>query len=133
MASILLVLGVLGVVVAGVTVWPLVAAAGEQSRLRPATATVVEQRPCGQRTEGDRIEVRVDGKTRTGTFDGCGHVEGRELEVMIPAEASDGFVATPAASAGTELDDLVLRANLVLATLAAVAGGGYGILLGAKR
>lgn len=133
MASILLVLGVLGVVVAGVTVWPLVAAADEQSKLRPATATVVEQRPCGRRTKGDRIEVQVGGKTRTGTFNGCGHFEGHQLEVMIPAGASDGFVAIPAGSAGTELEDLVLRANLVLATLAAVAGGGYGILLGGKR
>lgn len=133
MASILLVLGVLGVVVAGVAVWPLVAAAGERTELRRATATVVEQRSCGGGAVGDRIEVRVDGKTRTGTFSGCGHSEGSELKVMIPAHRGDGFVAIPADSADSGLAELTLRANLILATLAAVAGGGYGILLGGRR
>ena len=133
MASILLVLGVLGVVVAGVTVWPLVAAAGERTKLRPATATVVEQRSCGGKAAGDRIEVRVDGETRTGTFSGCGHSEGSELKVMIPARESDDFVAIPADSADSGVAELTLRANLILATLAAIAGGGYGILLNGRR
>jgi hypothetical protein len=128
-ASILLVLGVLGVVVAGVTIWPLVAAAGERTKLRPATATVIEQRPCGPKAKGDRIEVQVGGRTRTGTFSGCGHFEGSELRVMIPARGGDDFVAIPAGAADSGLDELTLRANLILVTLAAVAGGGYGILL----
>ncbi|MFC7343143.1 hypothetical protein [Saccharopolyspora griseoalba] len=132
-ASILLVLGVLGVVVAGATIWPLVAAAGERTELRQVTAKVLERRPCGPKAQGDRVEVRVGGETRTGTFSGCGHFAGTELKVLVPARARDGFVAVPADSARSGLEDLTLRTNLVLVTLAAVAGGGYGVLLAGRR
>lgn len=133
MASILLVLGVLGVVVAGVTVWPLVAASGQrQVAERRATATVVEPRPCGARAAGDVVEVQIDGQTRRATFDGCGHTRGQRLDVMVPARASGNLRVTPVKTQQTELEALAWRTHIVLITLAAVAGGGYGILLGRR-
>lgn len=133
MASILLVLGVLGVVVAGVTVWPLVAASGQtQVAERRAQAVVVEPRPCGARAAGDVVEVQVDGQTRRATFDGCGHTRGQRLDVMVPARASGDLRVTPVKTQQTELEALAWRTHIVLITLAAVAGGGYGILLGRR-
>lgn len=133
MASILLVLGVLGVVVAGVTVWPLVAASGQtQVAERRAQAVVVEPRPCGARAAGDVVEVQIDGQTRRATFDGCGHTRGQRLDVMVPARASGDLRVTPVKTQQTELEALAWRTHIVLITLAAVAGGGYGILLGRR-
>ncbi|SFS53434.1 hypothetical protein SAMN05660874_01588 [Saccharopolyspora flava] len=133
MASILLVLGFLGVVVAGVTVWPLVAASGERKTAeREATAVVVEPRPCGQRAAGDVVEVRIDGKPQRATFDGCGHTRGQRLQVMVPTHPSGQLRVGPVKDQATELEALAWRTNIVLVTLAAVAGGGFGMLLGRR-
>lgn len=130
MAPILLVLGVLGVVVAGVTVWPLVAASGQEKVAeRKAAAVVVEPRPCGPRAVGDVVEVQIDGQTRRATFDGCGHTRGQRLEVMVPARAAGDLRVMPVKDEESELEALAWRTNIVLMTLAAVAGGGFGVLL----
>lgn len=132
-APILLVLGVLGVVVAGVTVWPLVAASGQQEVAeRRATAVVVEPRPCGSRAAGDVVEVQIDGQTRRATFDGCGHTRGQRLEVMVPSRPARDLRVTPVKTDESELEKLARRTNIVLLTLAAVAGGGFGVLLGRR-
>jgi hypothetical protein len=129
-ASILLVLGILGVAVAAVTLWPLVTAAGQDRvAMRQTTATVVESRPCGASSTGDIVEVSVDGVVRQAPFDGCGHARGQQLPVQVPADPTQDFVVRPAQSADSELDALVQRANWVLLTLASVAGGGYGLML----
>ncbi|MCI2417771.1 hypothetical protein MOQ72_10065 [Saccharopolyspora sp. K220] len=130
LASILLVLGMLGVAVVAVTLWPLVTAAGQdRTEMRPATATVVESRPCGAQPAGDLVEVRIDGVLRQAPFDGCGHVRGQQLAVQVPADPTQDFVVRPARATDSELDDLAQRAHWVLLTLAGVAGGGYGLML----
>jgi hypothetical protein len=129
-ALILLVLGILGVTVAAVTLWPLVTAAGrDRVAMRQTTATVVESRPCGASTTGDLVEVNVDGVVRQAPFDGCGHALGQQLPVQVPADPTQDFVVRPAQAADSELDVLAQRANWVLLTLASVAGGGYGLML----
>ncbi|GAA0538298.1 hypothetical protein GCM10011581_05270 [Saccharopolyspora subtropica] len=130
MLPILLVLGVLGVVVAVLAVWPLLAARGERrTALRPATATVVESRPCGARSARDLVSVEIDGVVRQAPFDGCGHTRGQKLAVQVPADAGADLVVRPAGASDSELDDLAQRAYWVLLTLAAVAGGCYGVML----
>ncbi|MEV6231772.1 hypothetical protein AB0L88_28330 [Saccharopolyspora shandongensis] len=126
-APILLVLGTLGIAVAAVTLWPLVTEAGQA--MRPATATVIESRPCGTASARDLVEVRIDGAVQRAPFDGCGHAPGQQLPVQVPADPGEDFVVRPARSADSELKGQEQRANWVLLTLAAVAGGGYGLML----
>ncbi|KAA5837172.1 hypothetical protein ABT337_15775 [Saccharopolyspora hirsuta] len=132
-APILLVLSLLGVVLVGAAVWPLVAAADrERAELRPATATVVESRPCGTRGAGDLVEVEIAGELRRAPFDGCGHSRGQQLPVLVPADPAGQLVVRPATANYSQLDDLAERANWILLTLAGVAGGGYALMLGRR-
>ncbi|MER7010893.1 hypothetical protein ABT324_05640 [Saccharopolyspora sp. NPDC000359] len=132
-APILLVLGLLGAVLTAAAVWPLVAAADrERVELRPATATVVESRPCGAQGAGDLVEVEIGGELRRAQFDGCGHSRGQQLPVLVPADPAGPLVVRPATANESQLDDLATRANWILLTLAGVAGGGYALMLGRR-
>ncbi len=97
--------------------------------MRPAMATVIESRPCGGQSARDLVEVQIDGVVRQAPFDGCGHARGQELSVQVPADPGQDFVVRPAHAADSELDAQEQRAKWVLLTLAAVAGGGYGLML----
>ncbi|MFB9569346.1 hypothetical protein [Saccharopolyspora hordei] len=133
-APILLVLVLLGIVLAGVAVWPLWAAADRERAMRPATATVVEPRPCGStRAEGDLVEVEIDGEVRRASFDGCGHSPGQRLQVLVPVAPAGELVVRPATADDSKLDQLADRATWTLLALACVAGGGYALMLGRRR
>ncbi|MDA3627596.1 hypothetical protein [Saccharopolyspora oryzae] len=132
-ASTLFVLGLLCAALAGAVVWPLVVAADrERAQLRPATATVVESRPCGVQAAGDLVEVEIGGEVRRVPFDGCGHSRGQKFPVLVPADATGNVVVRPATANGSPLDELAERAHWILLTLACVAGGGYGLMLGRR-
>lgn len=134
MALILLVLGFLGLAVVAVAWWPLPDVLGGQEKVETqvTTATVLEQAPCGTSTEGDLVEVRIDGAARQARFDGCGHSRGQRLSVLVPVNPGANLIARPApagSSTPEDLSDLRDRVSWVLVTLSAVAGGGYVLLL----
>lgn len=131
MALILLVLGLVGTGVVVVSWWPTAdgldrGAAAE----RTTTATVVRSARCGSTPARDRVAVSIDGRRTRVPFNGCGHREGSRLRVLVPADPGGDFVAQPA-SADSVGDARGLRERLtwVLFVLAAVAGGGYSLLL----
>lgn len=132
MALILLVLGVLGIGVVAVAWWSLPDVLGEHGKvqLRPAKAKVVESAPCGAAAGRDLVEVRVDGEVRQAPFDGCGHTRGQQLKVQIPVDSGEEFVVRPDEPDTVGAQD---RVTWVLLTLAAVAGGGYALLLRSRR
>jgi hypothetical protein len=131
---ILLVLGLLGVAVVAIS-WrslPDVLGRGTTVEMRPATATVVESAPCGASPSGDLVEVPVNGASKQARLDGCGHTRGQQLQVQVPADPGPDFVVRPASSetAGSgESSGLPNRLSWVLVTLAAIAGGGYMLML----
>ncbi|QUH00333.1 hypothetical protein HUO13_05420 [Saccharopolyspora erythraea] len=132
-ALILLVLGVLGMAVVVLTGWPAsVPVASEAAvRTRPVKATVISSEPCGARTSGDVVEVTVDGRTTRARLDGCGHTAGQQLDVRVPVDPGSDFVVRPASEGDSEsgAEAPAQRLVWVLATLAGVAGGGYGLLV----
>lgn len=131
-ALVLLVLGLLGVTVVAVAWWPLSRTLGAQPAAeRTATATVVASAPCGTSTTGDVVQVPIDGTPRQAHLDGCGHTRGQQLQVQVPATAGGGdFVVRPSAPGETSAaDGTPNRLSWVLLTLAAIAGGGYMMLL----
>lgn len=132
MAPILLVLVLLGLAVLAVVLWPLLNAR-DTSELRRTTATVVESRPCGGNSPGDLVSVRVDGVERKARFDGCGHNRGQRLDVVVPRAPGADFVVRPADGATSQVEQVSSRVTWVLATVAAVAGGGYAVMLRLRR
>ncbi len=123
MGLILVVLGLLGLGVVAFSWWRL--SEGGLPGGRTAQAKVVESVPCGKATRGDLVEVRIDGKVRRLRLDGCGHNRGQEFQVQVPQSGDRAFRAGDAtgdSGPGT-------RISWVLGTLAAVAGGGYVLLL----
>ncbi|MEU6132395.1 hypothetical protein ABZ805_24735 [Saccharopolyspora sp. NPDC047091] len=127
-ALILVALGLLGIVVVAFSWWRLPNIGSADGGAQPATATVLESTPCGKASEGDLVEVRVDGETRQLRLDGCGHTEGQTMQVQVPAR---GDSVRP--GAGAESGGLHSRASWVLGTLAAIAGGGYALLITRPR
>lgn len=144
-ASILLLLGVLGTAVLGVAVAPTVLTpARDLGAWQRVEARVVRSAPCAQqRTQGDVLIYDVGGTTRTARFDGCGHVPGTVLPVLVPPDEAPeaGFggpsgqiTAVPADTADrTATEDLAMRLTWVLLSLAAAAGSGFAVLLGRTR
>ena len=120
----MLALALLGVGVTALAWWP---ERDEQSSgSRPVAARVLQSAPCGGRgSPGDLVEVRTGGGVRQQRFDGCGHTPGEQLQVLLPKNPSGK--AKPAGSeSGSSGGE---RLMWVLLTVAAVAGGGYGLLL----
>ena len=129
-ALILLVLALVGIGVVALSWWPRPDVLGEDARFRPATAVVIESTPCGASTQGDKVEVTVDGKPRQARFDGCGHTKGQQLPVRVPVDSGGEFVVRSAEpDEGSGGNSVPQRLNWVLLTLAAIAGGGYALML----
>lgn len=120
----LLALALLGVGVMALAWWPERQQQTGQSK--PGTARVLQSAPCGAATQGDLVEARVGGKPVQTRFDGCGHTQGQQLQVLLPDKA--GAKARPLGSdAGSSGGSQ--RLMWVLLTVAGVAGGGYALLL----
>lgn len=130
MALILVALGLLGVIVVALSWWRLPNIGSSDGEMRSATATVVESAPCGPSARGDLVEVRIDGEMRKLRLDGCGHTAGQPMQVQIPANGDEHAVR---AGEADDSGGLRARASWVLCTLAAIAGGGYVLLITRPR
>jgi hypothetical protein len=103
---------------------------GASAGQRVASATVVTSVPCGSSTPGDVVDVQVNGVRTPARLDGCGHTTGEQIQVAVPANPSTQdlvvHIYTPGMSTG---GGAAGRLNWVLLTVAAIAGGGYMLLL----
>nr|WP_246457382.1 hypothetical protein [Saccharopolyspora gloriosae] len=120
----------LGVIVVALSWWRLPNVGSSDGEMRAATAKVIESAPCGPSARGDLVEVRVDGETRQLRLDGCGHTSGQTMQVQIPADGGEHAVR---AGESDDSGGLHARASWVLSTLAAIAGGGYALLITRPR
>ncbi|WP_019853277.1 hypothetical protein [Actinopolyspora mortivallis] len=126
----LLALGVLGATALVFVRWPL-GEFGGFSGGRTVPATVVRSADCGGDNAHDLVRLRLDGVATRVPFDGCGHPEGQRLRVRVPDRPGGEFLAHPAGSSAAERadSDFERRLEWVLGVLAAVAGGGYALML----
>jgi hypothetical protein len=101
---------------------------GDAGGGRPVDAKVVAAAPCDPPGAMETVEFTVDGRQRQARFDGCGHQQDEQVTISIPQGAGpDTVVRSAGANTGAADNDRGL--GLLLLVLAAIAGGGYGILL----
>lgn len=93
------------------------------------TATVSVGAPCTAAGAGERVTFAIDGRELEARFDGCGHTEGEQVEITVPAGASDGDLVVQSAQAavgdGVPGEDV----GTLLMVVASGAGAGYAYLL----
>ncbi len=95
------------------------------------TATVAEPVPCTEPSAVETVRFSLGGEQREAALSGCGHREGEEIKVAIPADAD------PVAGPGTvRIADTVegqhsLRQplGLLLVALSCLGGGFYASLI----
>lgn len=96
---------------------------------RIVEATVTGPTSCLESGDGETVEFEIDGETRGGTLDACGHSQGESLDVAVPVTAGEGLVEVRLAATAPGHSDLRRPVGLVLLALACAGGGIYGYLL----
>lgn len=121
---ILLVAGLVGLGVAAAIFFPL-AVMGAPEPPQRMTAKVVKTGACSQGM--DLVELTVDGALKQAKLDACGHREGEQVDVMVPADTSGELLVQTASSAPTGRP-LANRLASLLLCLSGFAGGLYAYL-----
>jgi hypothetical protein len=90
------------------------------------TATVTAGAPCTTSGASERVTFTIDGREREARFDGCGHADGEQVEITVPA-GDDSLVQAAQATVGAGVPGAGVG-SLLLVT-ASLAGGGYAFLI----
>lgn len=95
-------------------------------------ATVTNPAPCSAADARDGVEFQLNGKNQQAKLDGCGHLKGAQLSVVLPAGAAGDQVreAGTSPAAGRAFAE---RLTPFLLALAALAGAGYAFVLTGAR
>ncbi|OXM68304.1 MULTISPECIES: hypothetical protein [Amycolatopsis] len=94
-----------------------------------AQATVTKGAECTAPNPQETVEITVDGRTRTGILDACGHDQNDRVDVTVPASAGDGEIQVHLADVVTGHDDLRRPIGLALLALSCLGGGTYAFLI----
>ncbi|MCT2587343.1 hypothetical protein [Actinophytocola gossypii] len=93
------------------------------------TATVSAGAPCtADGGANERVTFTIDGREREARFNGCGHAEGEQVDITVPADPPPNLVVYAAQAAtgdGTAGEGL----GSVLLVAASTAGAAYTYLL----
>ncbi|QFU93553.1 hypothetical protein [Amycolatopsis sp. YIM 10] len=98
-------------------------------------ATVTNPLPCTNTGAREGVRVEVDGQRRDATLSACGHNEGEQFAVALPADVGSGPLEVRIAPS-TPVDNALLRPiALGLLALSCLAGGLYAwvLLRGPRR
>ncbi|MBK1788968.1 hypothetical protein [Prauserella cavernicola] len=99
----------------------------EQSRTVEATVTLPAD--CTAPDAEETVSFELDGETRNGTLNGCGHDQDEQIEIAVPSEAPDGLIDVQLANAAMGSSDLRRPVGLALLVVSCAAGGSYAFLV----
>jgi hypothetical protein len=96
---------------------------------RITQASVIMPAPCTNAGGGETVQFELDGETRSGTLNACGHSQGELLDVAVPVDAGAGLIDVRLAATAPGHSDLRRPVGLVLLALSCAGGGVYSYLM----
>jgi hypothetical protein len=84
---------------------------------------------CTAANANETVRFEVNGKTRNGTLNACGHDQGERVDVAVPVEAGAGLIDVTVADTAVGHPDLRRPVGLALLALACFGGGLYVFLV----
>jgi hypothetical protein len=93
------------------------------------TSTVVTPVACSAPGAHDIVTLTVGGTERRAKLDGCGHFPGETVDVLAPADLTDGGTVMVATATPESPADVPARLAVLLLVLASLAGGLLGFVL----
>ncbi|CAM4088980.1 hypothetical protein KIPE111705_40005 [Kibdelosporangium persicum] len=93
------------------------------------TAKVTKGSSCADTANGEIVTFVHDGEEHQATLDACGHREGEQVDVSVPAELA-GTITVHGAEAATGESGARRPVAYILFLLACFAGGGFAYLYG---
>ncbi|MBN6036766.1 hypothetical protein [Amycolatopsis sp. 195334CR] len=91
-------------------------------------ATVTKPLPCTNTGAREGVRVEVDGQRRDATLSACGHNEGEQFDVVLPADAGAGPLEVRIAPSVAGQSTLLRPVALGLLALSCLSGGLYAWL-----
>ncbi|AXB47183.1 hypothetical protein [Amycolatopsis albispora] len=92
-------------------------------------ATVTKPLPCTNTGAREGVRVEIDGQRRDATLSACGHNEGEQFDVALPADVGPGPLEVRIAPPARGDSALMRPVALGLLSLSCLAGGGYAWLV----
>lgn len=94
----------------------------------PAQVTAPTQ--CTDGTAQETVAFVLNGQSRFGTLNACGHDKGEHVDIVVPSgSAATGSIAVESADTVSGSTDLRGPLGLALVALSCIAGGFYVILV----
>ncbi|MDT8909366.1 hypothetical protein [Amycolatopsis sp. PS_44_ISF1] len=96
----------------------------------PTPAQITKPAACSAADPVESVKFTLGGQTREGSLNGCGHAQGDQVEVGVPADApAQGPVTVRAADTSAGSQDARGPIALALLVFACFAGGMYAFLV----
>ena len=95
-----------------------------------ADAKVTLPAPCSNGNAKETVQFELNGQTRNGTLNGCGHEQNEHVSVLAPADApSSGLIDVTLGDVSTGHSNLRRPIGLFLLAMSCFSGGTYSFLV----
>jgi hypothetical protein len=103
--------------------------AKQEQPSRMVRATVTMPAECTAPSPEETVRFELDGRTRNGTLNACGHDQEETIEIAVPANAGAGLIDVRIAATAGGTSGAQRPVGLAMLALSCVAGGVYAFLV----
>jgi hypothetical protein len=108
---------------------PALFGARQEQPRQVVQATVTMPAECTAPSPEETVRFELDGRTRNGMLNACGHDQEEAIEIAVPVNAGEGLIDVRIAATAGGADGLQRPVGLAMLALSCVAGGVYAFLV----